>query len=160
MPPTKIVIDDQGNRYYKDVVSRIFLVLKDRPKNGKQSRCLGSTKRGIWLITRDQNTWMLKDKCWYVNAYVLQNAKLFNFNLCRLSGVNEFGVLEQGFFYPEFILKKYEQRICYRSYELQVEVHPEDLCDTYDEAKDRWKDLRAELMPPEPPEIPQGSLFT
>jgi hypothetical protein len=148
------IIADDGNRYWKDVVSRIFLRLKDPPKSGKQVRCLGGTRKGVWMLTRDVSTWMRIDSCWYVNVYVLQHCKLFNFNLCRMSGVIQDGTLVQGFFCPEYVLLKYAHRIQYRSYELQVEVHPEDLFETYEEAKSAYASLRADMCPP-----PQKELF-
>jgi hypothetical protein len=154
VPPVPPQIASDQNRYWKDVVSRIFLRLKDKPKSGKQVRCLGGTKRGVWMLTRDASTWMRMDECWYVNVFVLQHAKLFNFNLCRLSGVLPSGVLVQGFFCPEYVLLKYAHRIQYRSYELQVEVHPEDLFETYEQAKSAYADLKAELNP-----APQKELF-
>lgn len=139
------IIAEDGNRYWKDVVSRIFLRLKDKPKSGKQVRCLGGTKRGIWMLTRLENTWMKIDSCWYLNVFVLQNTRLFNFNMCHLSGRLPDSTLEVGYFCPEYPLLKYSDRIHYKSFELQVEIHLEDLAETPELAKQMLRGLKNEL---------------
>lgn len=160
MPPTEIIYDGDGNAYRKDKTHRIWLKLATQPKSGKQIRCLGSTKKGIWNIYRYRDDWWMRNKsCWFVNVHVLKNAEFFNFNFCYLHGFIPNGHEVHGYFYPEYLLLKSGHLIKHHGYELQVELRPEDLADNAKEAK---AILAAFKKPPPPdpePIQPQGSLF-
>lgn len=163
MPPVETVYDGDNNAYRKDKAHRIWLKLANLPTSGKQVRCLGSTKAGMWNIYRDSDWWMRNKGCWFVNVFVLKNAKLFNFNYCCLHGVLPNGKRTRGYFYPEFLLLKRGHLIRHRSYELQVELRPEDLAENATEAKAILARFKQELADADKDalvqEPPQGSLF-
>lgn len=142
-------------------MSEIYLLLKAQPKSGKRLRKLGRTRKGVWYLIRDEGGWMRKDACWFVNTYILQHNKLFNFNLCKMRGITPNGPME-GFFCPEYVLLKHANLIeYYDTYEEQVPLFMEDLTGNEEEAKRKLRELKALLgiLPPPPKEDRQGDLF-